>query len=45
MVSTYVYGRALTAVVSTLGKDSLDDVFAVTLQDMIFYEFKKAEDS
>jgi hypothetical protein len=45
ITSTYVYCRALIAVVSTAGKDSLDDNFAVTLQDLMFVEYMRAEDS
>lgn len=45
MTSTYVYCRALIAVVSAAGKDSLDDNFAVTLQDLMFAEYMRAEDS
>jgi hypothetical protein len=44
MTSTYVYCRALIAVVSTAEKDSLDDAFAVTLQDLMFSEYMKTED-
>lgn len=45
MTSTYVYCRAMIAVVSTAGKDALDDAFAVTLQDSMFSEYMRADDS
>lgn len=35
----------MIAVVSTAGKDALDDAFAVTLQDSMFSEYMRADDS
>ncbi|KAF8308181.1 hypothetical protein DL93DRAFT_2083290 [Clavulina sp. PMI_390] len=45
MTSTFVYCRAMVAVVSAAGKDSLDDGFAVMLQDLMFSEYMRAEDA